>query len=108
MLSAYLKYSITIRKKTMTADTLGAVKPTYASLGTRRSDVIYGGGAKVFDGDQSGNVHTYTVTFIFRYIENFDYDCDIVFDGDVYDIKSIEKLRRREGFKVITERREDG
>ena len=106
MLAASLKYSITIQKKTLSQDTLGTSTETWATHKTVKSNVFYGSGIKGYETEQEENIHSYSVTFIFRHLHDFGYDCRIQFDNEIYDIISIEKLRRRDGFKVITERRE--
>jgi head-tail adaptor len=106
MLASSLKYSITIQKKTETQDTLGSPVDTWADFKTVRSNVFYGTGVRGYESEQEESLHSYSTTFIFRHLNNFGYNCRIKFDNEIFDIISIEKIRRRDGFKVITERRE--
>ena len=108
MLAASLKDVITIKVPTETQDLVGNVVQTFATLGTRRARVIYGSGTQLEETDIDAQLHSSSVTFIFRHIENLTHKCTITLDSDVYIIQSIEKLRRREGFKVIALRRENG
>lgn len=108
MLAASLKETITIQNPTETKDTIGNVTTTWATLGTRRAKVTYGTGRKFNDTDLSEDLHSSDVEFEFRHIEDMTHKSRIVFDSDNFGITSIEKLRRREGFKVKTNRRENG
>jgi head-tail adaptor len=108
MLSASLKDVITIQVPTEAQDGIGNVTTTWATLGTRRAQVLYNAGTKFEETDIDAELHSSSVTFIFRHIEGLTHKCQIVLDAQDYTITSIEKLRRREGFKVITRRRENG
>ena len=108
MLAASLKEVITIQVPTETQDLVGNVVQSYATLGTRRAQVIYGTGRQSLETDIDEQIHSSNVTFIFRHIASLTHKCKIVFDGDDFIIQSIEKLRRLEGHKVITLRRENG
>jgi len=85
---------------------MGTPTQTWADLKTVKSSVKYGSGTKKNVPDQEGSLHLYQVTFVFRYFIGFSYSCRIKFEGSIFNIKSIERLRRKEGFKVICERRE--
>lgn len=107
MLSASLKHSITIEKRTKTRDAIGNVTETWATLGTRRAQLIYNSGGKLYDNDAEVDVNQYQAVFIFRRLADFDYDCRIIFEGEEYIIQTIQTLYRREGHRVVTERREN-
>lgn len=106
MLAASLKYIITIETSTVVQDLIGNSTSEWSRLGLRKANVIYGSGAKGFDSDVSADLNSSSVTFIFRHIANLTQDCRILFEGNTYTITSVEKLRRREGYKVITQRYE--
>ena len=105
MLAASLKHVITIETRTLSKDTLGSVTESWATLGTRRASVTHKGGTKNFESDLSETINDLNIVFQFRYIADLNYECRIQLDGDIYQIIDIEKLRRREGFKVVTNRR---
>jgi len=107
MLAASLNRVITIQRKTSSKDSLGTPTETWSDLQTMRSGVYYTGGSKVWESDQQGELHLSAVVFIFRYLSNFGYDCRIKYDDDIFEITSIEKLNRRDGYRVVTRRRED-
>jgi len=106
MLAATLNRVITIQKRTLTVDTLGTPQEVWSDIRSTRSGVYYTGGSKSWESDQQQELHVSAVVFIFRYMSEFNYDCRIKYDGDIYDITSIEKLGRRDGFRVVTRRRE--
>jgi SPP1 family predicted phage head-tail adaptor len=105
MLAASLKYPITIEKKTITQDTLGSPKETWSTFKTVRAAIIYGTGARSYETEQETLLNSYTTTFMIRHLDNFGYNCRVVFDGEIFDIIAIEKLRRRDGFRIVTQRR---
>ena len=107
MLAADLKYPIRIEVRTESLDTLRSVTETWDLLAERRAAIKHTGGTQNFEDDISDNVHTFNMTFIFRYVSGLNYKCRIVYEDNVYILKDIEKLRRREGYKVITERRQN-
>lgn len=105
MLSADLKYNIIIEVRIESLDTLRSVTETWGTLGNRRASVKNMTGSSDFEDDISDIVHSFNMIFIFRYIKGFNYKCRIKLDDEIYIIKNIELLRRREGYKVIAERR---
>ena len=105
MLAASLKHIITIEKRTTAADTLGSVTETWTTLGERRASVLHNNGGKQWDGSLGESLNDFSITFKFRYIDGLNFDCRILLDGEIYTILDIEKLRRREGFEVVTNRR---
>ena len=105
MLTASLKHKIIIEERTESADTLGSVTYTWATLANRRASVRHTGGSKDFESDLGESVNDFRVVFQFRYLEGLNYDCRIKLEGEIYTILDIEKLRRREGHKVVAERR---
>ena len=108
MLAANLKDIISIEAPTEGKDSIGNVTTTWATLGERRAQVLYNAGTKFEETDIDAELNRSSVTFIFRHIEGLTHKCKIVLDEDDFIITSIEKLRRREGFKVVTRRRENG
>ena len=104
MLAASLKYIITIQTRTLSQGSIGETIESWTDLGSRRAQVLYGGGAKILENEYPANNNTSQVTFIFRHIAALTYDCRIIFEDETYNIESIERLRRREGYKVITSR----
>ena len=108
MLAADLKYNIKIEVRTESKDTFGAVTETWDTLGDRRASVKHFSGGKDFETDISDNVHSFSVSFVFRYISGFNYKCRIKLDDEIYEIQDIQLLRRREGYKVLAQRRANG
>ena len=104
MLAASLKYIITIQTSSISQGDTGENTKVWTDLGQRRAMVLYGGGTKFLENDYPAQINASTVTFIFRHIDSLTYQCRIVFEDENYTIESIEKLRRREGYKVITSR----
>ena len=80
---------------------------TWSELATVWAGVKQAPGNLMFDSDPDSKVHYFNTLFTIRYLEGFGYNCRIVFDSDIYTILSIDKLRRREGYNVIAERREN-
>ena len=105
MLSASLKYPITIEKRTNSKDTLGSITEDWNYLNERRASIKHTGGSKDFESDLGETINDFNIVFQFRYLDDFDYDCRIQFEDNIYQILDIEKLRRREGFKCICNRR---
>ena len=105
MLAADLKYNIKIEVRTEGKDTLGTVTETWDTLGERRASMKNMTGTSNFEDDISDNVHSFNMIFMFRYISGFNYKCRIKYEDEIYIIKNIETLRRREGYKVVAERR---
>jgi head-tail adaptor len=77
----------------------------YSTLAERRASVKHLSGAKNYESDLEQSVNDYRVVFQFRYLPGLNYDCRILLDDDIYVIQDIEKLRRKEGHKVVCERR---
>lgn len=107
MLSAYLNGRITIQTKTVTKDTIGTPVETWTDLADVWSGVRQSSGSLSYDSDPDSKIHSFSTVFQIRYLEGFGYNCRIKYNGDIYDILSIETLRRREGYNVIAERREN-
>ena len=105
MLAASLKHKIEIEKRTTSKNTLGGVTETWSLLGERRASVKHTGGNKTFEVELSESINDFNIIFQFRYIDGLDYDCRIKLDDGIYQIMDIEKLRRREGFRCVTNRR---
>ena len=105
MLAASLKEVIIIEKRTTSKDTLGSVTESWTTLGERRASVKHMSGSKDYEGVLGETLNDFNVTFQFRYIDGLDFNCRIKLDDDIYQILDIEKLRRREGFKCVTNRR---
>ena len=108
MLAADLKYNIKIEVRTEGKDDFGAVTETWDTLGERRASVRHFAGGKDFETDISDTIHSFSVSFMFRYISGLNYKCRIKLDDEVYIIKDIQLLRRREGYKILAERRANG
>lgn len=106
MLSADLKYKITIEVRTEGKDTFGAVTETWSTLAIRRASVRHFSGSKDFEDDISDTVSSFSISFVFRYVAGLNYKCRIQLEDNIYQIQDIQVLRRREGFKVLAERRE--
>ena len=100
MLAASLKYKITIEKKTDSKNAIGDVTETWAKLVDRRANVFHQMGTKDFDSEVMEEINSHDMIFTFRHVADFNYDCRIIMDDIIYNIEDIEKLRRREGFKV--------
>jgi len=105
MLSANLKHNIKIEKRTEGKSTQGAVTETWDILGERRASVNHFSGGKDYEHETEDNIHSFSVSFMFRYIAGLNYKCRILLDDQVYQIQDIQLLRRREGYKVLAERR---
>lgn len=106
ILSGNLNEKITIQKRAITYNEHHQKIPSWSTLTNILAEVRYNSGSRTWDSDININLNTYNVTFTFRYIDNFGYDCRILYDGDYYTIVSIEKIPRKVGYRVITERRE--
>ena len=105
MLAASLKHNIIIEKRSKGVDTLGSVTYSWVTLAERRASVKHNNGGKRWDGELSESLNDFSITFQFRYLDGLDFDCRIKLDDEIYTILDIEKLRRREGFKVVANRR---
>ena len=107
ILPGTLNEKIEIRKKVYQLNEYNQKKETWLHLKYACAAVKYGSGSNNWDSDANIDVNSYTTTFTFRYLKDFDYDCEIVFDGDTYDIIGIDKIRRRKGYNVLARRREN-
>jgi SPP1 family predicted phage head-tail adaptor len=106
MLAAQLDQRVTIERLTNSVDALGTPVKTWATLAEVAANVKEGTGnnAKSFNSNSEVEGHSFMTIFKIRHLLNFGYDCRIVFDGEQYEIKAIEKLRRLEGFNVTAQR----
>ena len=107
MLSSSLNSVIVIESRQEVKNSQGSPKFEWQIMGTRRAMVIYGSGNKGMDTNMSEMISTSNVTFIVRYIGGLNNSCRIRFDDSIYEIQSLEKLRRREGYKIVTLRKDN-
>jgi SPP1 family predicted phage head-tail adaptor len=107
MLAAQLSEKITIQRSTVSKDGLGSPTTAWSDLRTVWARVIDNSGTKAYDSDPSIRLNLSTMTFEFRHLIGFGYDCRIIYSGEVYEVQHIIPLRRKEGFKVLTERRQN-
>jgi head-tail adaptor len=105
MIAAKLDQRITIEKKTIVKNGHGTPSETWSEIAARSASVEETNGSKPFNTDTEGFTHQFNTVFTFRWLSSFGHDCRIIFNSEVFEILSIDPLRRKEGFKVIAKRK---
>ena len=98
MKAGNLDRRITIQALTATQDGAGQPVETWADLATVWANVQHLRGIEPFQG-QEFNAQRKTV-FKIRYRDDVDVTCQIIFDGDTYDIFSVNETGRRDGLEI--------
>jgi head-tail adaptor len=107
MQAAVLSERIYIEKYTQSVDSMGTPTHQWVPLYEMAAAVEYGSGNQTYSPTPQQNVHSYVQSFSIRYRPEIDYNIRIKHEGIYFYPLSIEKLRRRDGYKIICERREN-
>lgn len=91
---------ITLQRPTASQDGAGEMVPTWSTIDTvwARSENVTG--SEPFEGEQFNAQRKQNFTI--RYRSDLDETCQIVHDGDTYDIQAIMELGRREFLRIET------
>lgn len=85
---------ITIEKRTKGKSASGAPVSTWAVVGNRFAHISYKGG-NMDTGNEALRART-DATFTIRYDSTIDYNCRILYEQDIYQIRHIEVMGRKE------------
>ena len=105
MLAATLIHEITIEKVTPAKDSIGQVTPVWNELFKVKATKKCITGNENFATDGSYNYGV--IQWLFRYDSRLDYDCRIVYNNQVYEIRDIRIVDRRKSWMVTTFRNQD-